>query len=1108
MLGGSQTWLNNSSKLLYVSGAVNNGGNLLTVAGPGNASFSGVISGGGGFTQNGPGLTTLTAVNTLTGTVVVNGGTLQTGGGNTGGGDLGSSTLIVVNSGATLAVASADNTLDGYTSSGAQQIQVNAGGLLINTLNAGNGNSTAHMDALVLNGGTLSAVASDATYGSWNPDYGISTPGNGAASYITGGNLALTEAGGTVFNVGAGDTVNVSSVIAHVTGSPDNGLIKSGAGTLVLTAANTYTSATTINGGTLQFSNSAAQTLSGGFAGSGGVLIQAGTGMTTQSGAGGFTGNIIVSGGTLQDTDARQQRHRERIGQHLDRRPHHHSQPGRHARLQRRRRQRLRRRRHHARVHPDDQRRGPGGLDRARQQLPLQRKPQWRHAEHVYGRRRAVPIVRVGWHVDRRRHRRLDHQRPHRRRANDGLNLGIGQAAGYQTTFNVGLTGTGGTVSSYPDLTISVPLANTGNGGNGAGTAAGLIMNGPGMMLLTGVNTYTGPTTISAGTLAIGGAGQLGGGNYAGAITNNAALIYNSTAAQTFSGVISGAGTLTQNGPGVLALTNTANAFQGGVTVANSVLEVGADGTLGFPPSFPTNNITLNNGTLYNNGGPLTLNADRNLTLSGTGCFQPAAGGIAVNGQIGGTGGLVVVWDSGILALNGSDSYTGGTVIGSSAVSTYNTGATASPTLQLGNSAALPPATSVIFGVHPNYPANTATLDLNGQNATVAGLTGGSNAILANSASSASSLTIAGSGGAFSGLLEQTNGPLGLVLNLTGTQSIGASPTGISSLQLNTGMLNLNGNSIAAGQFGGTGGTLTSNAAVAPVLTVSNGTAGAFAGSIVNGAGTPGLNLASGTLTLTGPVASNGPFAVGPGALLVLGQGSGTLQVGSLSGAGAVVGGNSSSGTLVVNYNGAAQDVFSGALGGPGTYQNNLALIKTGSGLLTLSGTDSFGGPTLVSSGVLNVTGSLGTTVTVASGGILQGSGNNLTTGIIGGLVTVGSGGAMNLAAGNTANSLTIKGGLTLGGNGAYRTSYSTLDFALGTSGVEAVDLGSAASPTGTLTVNSGGAYVSLTGSPPPGTPIPFWTSARRPEAGPSRSLRGTHRRSRSPSDGTRPPSR
>ena len=68
-----------------------------------------------------------------------------------------------------------------------------------------------------------------------------------------------------------------------------------------------------------------------------------------------------------------------------------------------------------------------------------------------------------------------------------------------QTTFNIGLTGTGGTVSSNPDLTVSTPLINTGNNNN----AGGVLKTGAGIMTLTGASTYTGGTTINGGAIII-----------------------------------------------------------------------------------------------------------------------------------------------------------------------------------------------------------------------------------------------------------------------------------------------------------------------------------------------------------------------------------------------------------------------------------------------------------------------------------------------------------------------------------------------------------------------------------------------------------------------------
>ena len=124
--------------------------------------------------------------------------------------------------------------------------------------------------------------------------------------------------------------------------------------------------------------------------------------------------------------------------------------------------------------------------------------------------------------------------------------------------------------------------------------ASGLITDDYGILELAATNTYTGNTAILSpgpGTLMITGAGLLGGatGNYAGNITNNGTFIYNSSAAQTLSGVISGSGSLTQNGTGQLTLT-AANTYTGGTTNASGTLIVNGAGII-------PGNVTVTGGT-------------------------------------------------------------------------------------------------------------------------------------------------------------------------------------------------------------------------------------------------------------------------------------------------------------------------------------------------------------------------------------------------------------------------------------------------------------------------------------------------------------------------------
>ncbi|MGC4031846.1 MAG: autotransporter-associated beta strand repeat-containing protein [Tepidisphaeraceae bacterium] len=77
VVGGSQSWTNNASNALAVTGTVALGANTLTVAGSGNTDLTGVVSGTGGLTKSGAGTLNLTAANTYTGTTTVAAGTLK-----------------------------------------------------------------------------------------------------------------------------------------------------------------------------------------------------------------------------------------------------------------------------------------------------------------------------------------------------------------------------------------------------------------------------------------------------------------------------------------------------------------------------------------------------------------------------------------------------------------------------------------------------------------------------------------------------------------------------------------------------------------------------------------------------------------------------------------------------------------------------------------------------------------------------------------------------------------------------------------------------------------------------------------------------------------------
>ena len=166
--------------------------------------------------------------------------------------------------------------------------------------------------------------------------------------------------------------------------------------------------------------------------------------------------------------------------------------------------------------------------------------------------------------------------------------------------------GSGGRVINSGTGSISIlTLSPTGGsstfsgmiqGGGTLGTIS-LVMNGNGTQVLAGANTYTGGTTVNAGVLQIGQSNALpanraltvNGGtldvNGHNAIVDpfngSGGVVYSSTGGQltlgnmngggTFSGIISGAMSLTKNGTGTIVLGGNNN-YSGATTVNNGAL--------------------------------------------------------------------------------------------------------------------------------------------------------------------------------------------------------------------------------------------------------------------------------------------------------------------------------------------------------------------------------------------------------------------------------------------------------------------------------------------------------------------------------------------------------
>ena len=200
---------------------------------------------------------------------------------------------------------------------------------------------------------------------------------------------------------------------------------------------------------------------------------------------------------------------------------------------------------------------------------------------------------------------------------------------------------------------------------NGAGGSLNIV---GGALTLTGSNTYTGTTTISAGTLQIGNGGTRGA--VSGPITDNAVLVFDrGDSSLVVTNTIGGNGSLTQMGSGTLIL-GEANSYSGNTFVSGGTLVLGnslaiqdstfiTGGTAGFSfgglAAATFGGLTgSGNLSLTNTSGAavaLSVGANNNSTTY-SGILSDNATGAGLN-KLG----------TGTLTLTGSNTYTGPTTI-------------------------------------------------------------------------------------------------------------------------------------------------------------------------------------------------------------------------------------------------------------------------------------------------------------------------------------------------------------------------------------------------------------------------------------------------------------
>jgi len=624
------------------------------------------------------------------------------------------------------------------------------------------------------------------------------------------------------------------------------------------------------------------------------------------------------------------------------------------------------------------------------------------------------------------------------------------------------------------EVTISETIAigaatvefNIGAGGMAISSViSGNALNktGAGTLDLSGVNTYSGTTTVAAGIL------DLTGGSI------NASTTVNITGGELQLGA---AGQLADTA--VVTLSN----------VAAAVLDLNG------------NNETI--GQLSGGGG-----TGGNVTL-GAGTLTVADGnGNTYAGNISGTGGLTLT--TGTLNMTGDSDYTGTTTINGGQITLGAAASLDSATLDIN-------AGELQLGAN-NQLANTAVvdlanaaaavLDMNGFSDTVGQLTGGGGTG-GNVTLGAGTLTIAdGNGNTYSGVISGTGGVTlttgaqtfandntytgtttinGGQLTLGAAASLASTTLDINAGELELGgnnqladtavvdlannanaVLDMDGNSDTIGQLTG-GGALGGNVTMgAGSLTIADGSGNTYAGVI---SGTGAVTLTTGTLTLTGTNTFSGGLVLDNGATVVaaadlnLGAAAGAI---SMDGAAIQFDGSFTDSTRAITVNavaGGGTDAEFDTDGNNVTLQGVLAdgaaagsVTKSGTGMLTLTGANTF-------SGGLNI-----------EGGVLQ-VGTDTSLGVVGGAVNFDNDAELQFSGGftdtNRPIALNTDGAGSDGGTFDTNSNNVTLQGVIGDGGgagnltkvgVGTLTVANNATYTGTTTVGGGILNVGAAGS-------------------------------------------
>jgi autotransporter-associated beta strand protein len=1070
-LGAAQTF-NAAAGNLSFGGAIDNAGFRLSVEGAGNTVVSGALSGSGGLTKLGSGTLSLSGANTYSGGTVVSAGELS--------GDTTSLQGAITNNASVVFSQTTNGTYAGSLGGSGSLVKsglgtviftgVNSqGGTTISggTLQIGSGGTSGSLGGAITNNGTLAFNRSD------NLTQGDAISGSGNLTKAGNGTLTLSGAnaysGGTLVSAGAlsGDTTSLQGAITNnasvVFSQTTNGtyagalggsgsLVKSGAGAVILTGANSQ-GGTTISGGTLQIGNgSTSGSLAGAITNNGtlaynrsdnltqssiisgsGILTKSGAGTLTLSGANAYSGETAINAGALNVQDG------AGLGTTTG----------------------------GAAVASGAALELQGGISVGAEALTI-----------------SGTGISTGGAL-----RSVSGNNTYGGLLTLGAASRINSDAGTLTLTNTGtITG----------ATFGLSLGGSGNItlNSAVGTTSGtLTKDGTGTVVLAGANSYTGTTTVSVGVLNIQNATGLGTTAAGTTVASGAALelqggISVGAEALTISGTgISSGGALrnvsgnnTYGGLLTLGAASRINSDAGTLTLANTGTIAGTGGTLTLGGS---GNITLN--SAVGTTGALTKDGTGTATLAGTntytGTTTVGGGTLALTGMNTGSGSMTVN-SSGLLRLGQVNSLTNSVLLGGASAATVGT-------VELASAGSY---TMNAFGSSGSGGGNLNFTNSSGSPATLT-FTNANNYVTTGSAGSrtlsnnSTDLSMVFNGAVDIGSTANNDvafaGPGNFIVNGAVTNS----SSGVRALTKNgsgtltlagagnyDGVTTINGGTLQVGS-GSTSGALGTNTVSigGGALLLYNRSDSFSVASALSGAGSL-TKVGAGTLTLAGANSYNGGTLVSAGAL----SGDTTSLQGAITNNASVVFSQTTNGT------------YAGALGGSGS------LVKSGAGAVILTGANSQGGTT-ISGGTLQIgsggtSGSLGGAITnngtlafnrsdnLTQGDAISGSGN-LTKAGNGTLTLSGaktySGGTLVSAGGLSGDTTSLQGTITNNGivifdqstNGTYASVLSGTGALIKTNSATLVltgantQSGGTTIGQGTLQIGNGGATGSLAGA-------------------------------------------